>query len=67
MTYELIRCKDCHHERVRPREGRFIMDCQACGSNEQELFDLVAVERENARYLPTAEGIAYIDAVGVRP
>lgn len=63
--YELIRCAECRHERVRPRvEGQFYMHCMVCGSREQEVFDLVAVDRDDTdAYLPTEEGLAYFAEV----
>ncbi len=64
MSYELIRCQDCHHERVRPREKRFYLPCQSCGSEEQEVFDLVEIERDDTdSYVPTPEGIRYVEEV----
>ena len=64
MSYELIRCTGCHHEKVRRREGAWIMDCAFCGSREHDVFDLIPVDRdEDDRYLPTPQGLAYIEAL----
>lgn len=57
--YELIRCHDCHHERVRPAERQIVRPCPVCDCEDLEVFDLVAVERDDReRYVPTPEGIA---------